>query len=84
MKTITIQLPDVDYLRLKNAANQVNKSVQAFIYEWIVQLPETEGIIGINQESVFQFGGYESDTPHRGGLPIISSDTPIELDGDYY
>jgi len=84
MKTVNIQLPDVDYLRLKNAANQANKSVQAFIHEWIVQFPETEGVIDVNQESVFQFSRDESDVPHRAGPPIMSSDTPVELDGDYY
>ena len=84
MKTITIQLPEVDYLRLKNAANQANKSVQGFIHEWIIQLTEIEEDSDINRESVIQFEGHESDIPHRAGPPIMSSDTPVELDGDYY
>lgn len=84
METVTIQLPAVDYLRLKRAAAQTNKTIQAFIYDWIVQLPEFEGSFDVTQESVSQMEGHDSDVPHGEGPPIMSSDTPVELDGDYY
>ena len=63
MEAITIQLLETDYRRLEKAAAQANKSVQAFIYEWIIQLPEVEESFDVTQDPVFQIEGYESNAP---------------------
>lgn len=63
MTKLTIQLTETDYQRLEKAAKRVDKSVQAFISEWIVQLPEVEESFDLTQDPVFQMEGYDSDAP---------------------
>ncbi len=63
MTTITIKLPKIDYQRLEKAAKQSGKSIQTFIYEWIIQLPEIEESFDVTQDPVFQMEGYDSDAP---------------------
>ena len=63
MATLTIQLPETDYQYLKKAAKRAGKSVQAFVYEWITQLPEVEEPFDVTQDPIFQIEGYESDAP---------------------
>lgn len=63
MTELTVQLMETDYKRLEEAAKRAGKSVQALIYEWIVQLPEIEESFDITKDPVFQMEGYESDAP---------------------
>lgn len=75
MTNLTIQMIDIDYKRLLKAAEQVNKSVQAFINEWISTLPEVDESFDVTQDPVFQMEGYESDAP---------SDLSINIDKYIY
>jgi hypothetical protein len=59
MATLTIQLPEITYQRLEKAAEQADKSIQDFIYEWINQLPEIEEPLDVAQDPVFQMEGYQ-------------------------
>lgn len=63
MTTLSIQLVDTDYKRLKRAAKKSGKSIQALIYEWIAKLPEFEESYDVTQDPVFQMTGYNSDAP---------------------
>lgn len=63
MANLTLQLMDNDYNRLIKAAEQVGKSVQALVYDWISQLPEIEESFNVNHDPVFTMEGYESDAP---------------------
>jgi len=63
MTELTIQLLETDYQRLRRSAKRAGKSVQAFIYEWIVQLPEIESSFDVTQDPVFRMEGYESSAP---------------------
>ena len=63
MTKLTIQLMETDYQRLEKVARRTGKSVQALIYNWILQLPEVEEPFDITQDPVFQMEGYESDAP---------------------
>jgi hypothetical protein len=56
-------LPETDYRHLENAAKQAGKSVQAFVYEWIIQLSEVDETFDVTQDPVFQMEGYESEAP---------------------
>ena len=60
---MTIQLPELHYRRLEQAAKRSGKSVQALILDWIVQLPESEEPFDVTQDPVFQMEGYESEAP---------------------
>lgn len=75
MRELTIQLMETDYQRLEKAAKYAGKSVQALIYEWIVQSPNVEESFDITQDPVFQMEGYESDAP---------TDLSVNLDGYLY
>lgn len=63
MTTLTIQLMEADYQRLVKAAEQVGKSVQGLIYEWISELPEIEESFDVTQDPVFTMEGYNSEVP---------------------
>ncbi len=63
MTTVTIQLAEVHYQRLEQAAKRTGKSIQALIHDWIVQLPESEEPFDVTQDAVFQMEGYESEAP---------------------
>lgn len=52
-----------DYQRLKKAAKNAGKSVQTFIYEWLLQLPELNSSFDVTQDPIFQMEGYDSDAP---------------------
>lgn len=75
MTTLSIQLVDTDYKRLKQAAKKSGKSIQALIYEWIAKLPEIEESYDVTQDPVFQMEGYDSDAP---------SDLSVNLDKYIY
>jgi len=75
MTTLSIQLLDTDYKRLKQAAKQSDKFIQALIYEWITKLPEIEDSYDVTQDPVFQMEGYSSNAP---------SDLSINLDKYIY
>ena len=75
MTTLSIQLMDTDYKRLKKAAEKSGKSVQALIYEWIAKLPEIEESYDVTQDPVFQMKGYSSNAP---------SDLSVNLDKYIY
>jgi len=75
MTTLSIQLVDTDYKRLKKAAEKSDKSIQALIYEWIAKLPEIEDTYDVTQDPVFQMDGYNSDAP---------SDLSVNLDKYIY
>jgi hypothetical protein len=72
---LTIQLMDADYQRLEKAAESAGKSVEALIYEWIVQLPEVGESFDVTQDPIFQMEGYESDAP---------ADLSVNLDNYLY
>ncbi len=63
MTTLSIQLIDTDYKRLKQAAKKSGKTIQALIYEWIAKLPEIDESYDVTQDPVFQMEGYNSDAP---------------------
>ena len=63
MTTVTIQLTEVHYQRLEQAAKRIGKSVQALIHDWIAQLLESEEPFDVTQDPVFQMEGYESEAP---------------------
>ncbi|MGE0825884.1 MAG: hypothetical protein AB7G75_09670 [Candidatus Binatia bacterium] len=63
MTAVTIQLPEMHYRRLEQAAKRSGKSVQALILDWIGQLPESEEPFDVTQDPVFQMEGYESEAP---------------------
>ena len=43
METLTIPLVEIDHRRLKKAAEEAGMSIEAFMCEWIKQLPAVEG-----------------------------------------
>jgi hypothetical protein len=63
MTKVTIQLTEVHYQRLEQAAKRTGKSVQGLIHDWIVQLPEGEEPFDVTQDPVFQMEGYDSEAP---------------------
>lgn len=63
MTQLTMQLTEADYQRLEHAAEQAGKSVQAFIADWIAQLPKREEVFDITLDPIFQLEGYESEAP---------------------
>jgi predicted DNA-binding protein len=63
MTAVTIQLPEIHYQRLEQAAKRSGKSVQALILDWIRQLLESEEPFDVTQDPVFQMEGYESEAP---------------------
>ncbi|MCK5118751.1 MAG: hypothetical protein KAI38_01900 [Candidatus Latescibacteria bacterium] len=63
MTELTIQLMETDYQRLTRVAKRAGKSVQTFVYERIIQLPEIKSSFDVTQDPVFQMEGYESDAP---------------------
>jgi hypothetical protein len=63
METLTIQLVEADYQRLKKAAEEAGKSIQALIYEWIDQLPALEEDFDITQDPLFNIEGFDSEAP---------------------
>jgi hypothetical protein len=62
MTKLTLHLMETDYQRLEKAAQRAEKSVQAFIYEWILQLPAEEAY-DVTQDALFHIAGYESNAP---------------------
>ncbi len=75
MTKLTLHLMEADYQRLEKAAKRADKSVQAFIYEWILQLPAEEESYDVTQDALFHIEGYESNAP---------ADLSIQLDQYLY
>ena len=63
MTTITITLVEPNYRRLQHAAERAGKSVQAFLHEWISQLPFTDSQLDLTQDPLFQIEGHDSAAP---------------------
>jgi hypothetical protein len=63
MIKLTVQLIETDYQRLEKAAKRAGKSIEAFINEWIIRLPEAEQPFDVTRDPIYLIEGYESSAP---------------------
>ncbi len=63
MAKITLELPDVEYLRLQKQAQHAGKKITVLILDWIAQLAEMEEYPDMEKDPLYQFEGFDSDAP---------------------
>ncbi len=63
MTRLTLELPDLYYRRLEKESRRVGKAIERLIFEWILQLPETEENFDLTNDPLYNFEGFESNAP---------------------